>query len=371
MIQNSANALGAYYENVETCAESTYKNVEALKTEGEQLQEKNSLLIGLAQQYQANNAEFIELTAEQLEIMGEADAEKIKKAENYFITISELQAQSRTDIAANEDEYNAARNGVEQELRDNRIAAAQDLASTMKEITSGMTAEQIDDFARMAEQMGVEVDNGYLDFLKKTILFGDNLSNQLESGSEGAAETFIDKYVTLMNSGFTGVEQTAETSTEKVIGTIESSNSNMPKIEIKVNTPKLPKFSLNDSFDIARGIVPKIFISGWYDKGGYFNSPQIIGIAERRPEFVGAADDLESFIGKAVNNAFVRIDPALLHDIGSIGGNEAYSGSSVDFHSQITINTQKLTDAEMKRATDYISREFAKTVTGRKVGRLQ
>jgi len=95
------------------------------------------------------------------------------------------------------------------------------------------------------------------------------------------------------------------------------------------------------------------------------------GIAERRPEFVGAADDLESFIGKAVNNAFVRIDPALLHDIGSIGGNEAYSGSSVDFHPQITINTQKLTDAEMKRATDYISREFAKTVTGRKVGRLQ
>lgn len=131
------------------------------------------------------------------------------------------------------------------------------------------------------------------------------------------------------------------------------------------------KLRINGKVSVSgNGVNSKVSID-WYDKGGYFNSPQIIGIAERRPEFVGAADDLESFIGKAVNNAFVRIDPALLHDIGSIGGNEAYSGSSVDFHSQITINTQKLTDAEMKRATDYISREFAKTVTGRKVGRLQ
>lgn len=131
------------------------------------------------------------------------------------------------------------------------------------------------------------------------------------------------------------------------------------------------KLRINGKVSVSgNGVNSKVSID-WYDKGGYFNSPQIIGIAERRPEFVGAADDLESFIGKAVNNAFVRIDPALLHDIGSIGGNEAYSGDSVDFHPQITINTQKLTDAEMKRATDYISREFAKTVTGRKVGRLQ
>ena len=118
------------------------------------------------------------------------------------------------------------------------------------------------------------------------------------------------------------------------------------------------------------GINSRASIS-WYDKGGYFNSPQLIGIAERRPEFVGAAEDLEAFIAKSVNNAFVRIDPALLHDIGSIGGGTSYAGDTVDFHPQVTINTQKLTDAEMKRATNYVSREFAKIVTGRKVGRLQ
>ena len=43
-----------------------------------------------------------------------------------------------------------------------------------------------------------------------------------------------------------------------------------------------------------------------YDVGGYFESPQIIQIAERRPEFVGAAEDLNTYINNSVNAAFRR-----------------------------------------------------------------
>ena len=120
---------------------------------------------------------------------------------------------------------------------------------------------------------------------------------------------------------------------------------------------------------VGSGLSSKATIK-WYDKGGLFNFPQLIGIAERRPEFVGAAEDLESFIAKSVNNAFVRIDPALLHDIGSIGGVDTYGGDTVNFSPRVVINTQKLTDAELKRATDYVSREFARVLPGRKVGRI-
>ena len=34
----------------------------------------------------------------------------------------------------------------------------------------------------------------------------------------------------------------------------------------------------------------------WYDKGGIFTSPSIIGVGEKRPEFVGALDDLKGLL---------------------------------------------------------------------------
>ena len=34
----------------------------------------------------------------------------------------------------------------------------------------------------------------------------------------------------------------------------------------------------------------------WYDKGGIFDSPTVIGVGEKRPEFVGALDDLRDIV---------------------------------------------------------------------------
>lgn len=42
--------------------------------------------------------------------------------------------------------------------------------------------------------------------------------------------------------------------------------------------------------------IPNIPQVSWFDKGGIFNSPQIIGVGEKRPEFVGALDDLKSLM---------------------------------------------------------------------------
>lgn len=58
---------------------------------------------------------------------------------------------------------------------------------------------------------------------------------------------------------------------------------------------KLPHFSWEWE-DIGGVIsIPKINVD-WYDKGGIFNSPSVIGIAEKRPEFVGALDDLRKIV---------------------------------------------------------------------------
>ena len=58
---------------------------------------------------------------------------------------------------------------------------------------------------------------------------------------------------------------------------------------------KLPHFSW-DWVDIGDFIsIPSISID-WYDKGGIFNSPSVIGVGEKRPEFVGALDDLRQIV---------------------------------------------------------------------------
>lgn len=58
---------------------------------------------------------------------------------------------------------------------------------------------------------------------------------------------------------------------------------------------KLPHFSLTGSFSLVPPSIPKLSVD-WYDKGGIFDSPSIIGVGEKRPEFVGALDDLRKIV---------------------------------------------------------------------------
>jgi len=58
---------------------------------------------------------------------------------------------------------------------------------------------------------------------------------------------------------------------------------------------KLPHFSWSWK-EVGDYIsIPDIDIE-WYDKGGIFDRPSVIGVGEKRPEFVGALDDLRSIV---------------------------------------------------------------------------
>jgi len=67
--------------------------------------------------------------------------------------------------------------------------------------------------------------------------------------------------------------------------------SNLFDFEWKLPEIKLPHFDIQGEFSLNPPSMPTLGVE-WYDKGAIFNSPSIIGVGEKRPEFVGALDDL-------------------------------------------------------------------------------
>ena len=79
---------------------------------------------------------------------------------------------------------------------------------------------------------------------------------------------------------------------------------NLKLPEIKIPKIKLPHFKVKGEFGLAPPKAPKFDVD-WYDRGGIFTGPQIIGVGEKRPEFVGALEDLKTLMVEAIqtNNA--------------------------------------------------------------------
>lgn len=92
----------------------------------------------------------------------------------------------------------------------------------------------------------------------------------------------------------------------------------------------------------------------WHDKGGYFDTPQIIGIAEKRPEFVGAAEDLETFVDGAVKDAITSVSPSVF-----------YGGTRQAQPKEITI-TNYFSPKEMTRS----QMDYAVRVVNRRLGEM-
>nr|DAX37126.1 MAG TPA: minor tail protein [Caudoviricetes sp.] len=78
---------------------------------------------------------------------------------------------------------------------------------------------------------------------------------------------------------------------------IENSFKNM---KLTIPKPKIPKIDI--SYSRKGGVsIPNYNVS-WYDKGGIFSRPSIIGVGEKRPEFVGALDDLRNIVADVIDN---------------------------------------------------------------------
>ena len=77
----------------------------------------------------------------------------------------------------------------------------------------------------------------------------------------------------------------------------------------KISLPHidLPHFKITGKFSLNPPQVPHLGVD-WYDKGGIFRSPTVIGVGEKRPEFVGALDDLRDIFREEAGLGGVTIN---------------------------------------------------------------
>lgn len=77
----------------------------------------------------------------------------------------------------------------------------------------------------------------------------------------------------------------------------------------KISLPHidLPHFKITGKFSLNPPQVPHLGVD-WYDKGGIFRSPTVIGVGEKRPEFVGALDDLRDIFREEAGFGGVTIN---------------------------------------------------------------
>lgn len=118
----------------------------------------------------------------------------------------------------------------------------------------------------------------------------------------------------------------------KVVEFFKNMKITIPKI-------KLPHFKVSGKFSLNPLEVPKLGID-WYDKGGVFRQPSIIGVGEKRPEFVGALDDLRQiFREEAGVNAGVTIN--------------VYASDNMNVNELADIISDKIQSNVMRRTAAY------------------
>ena len=77
-------------------------------------------------------------------------------------------------------------------------------------------------------------------------------------------------------------------------------------LHIQLPHIRLPHFRISGGFSLNPLRVPHLAVD-WYDQGGIFTQPSIIGVGEKRPEFVGALDDLRKIVSEESGNQTINI----------------------------------------------------------------
>lgn len=167
--------------------------------------------------------------------------------------------------------------------------------------------QAFEDFKNKVQSIIDAVKQKFENFKQAVINIADNVKtkfNNMKEGIVNVINTVKDKIQSLADKVLHVKDKISE-----YIENIKNFFKNLVLKIPKPSLPKLPHFEVTwtkKSFlgqDIS---IPHVGIN-WYDKGGIFSHPSIIGVGEKRPEFVGALDDLRKIVREESGDTTVNI----------------------------------------------------------------
>lgn len=137
-----------------------------------------------------------------------------------------------------------------------------------------------------------------------------NFMEKIQSLKEKVSKVFeniretITKVIDKVKSAFDSVREKIKSVIDKIKGFFGGFKFEWP-------TLKMPHFGVNPEGwkigDLLKGVIPRLAIN-WYDRGGVFSQPTVIGVGERRPEFVGALDDLREIVREETGDTTITLN---------------------------------------------------------------
>ena len=181
-----------------------------------------------------------------------------------------------------------------------------------------------------------------------------NIKGFFDTHLGGAWDTVKDKFGNIL-----GTIKEKMDEVKKYISDIIQKIKDLFNLDLKLNI-KLPHIKVQGGeapYGIGgKGKLPSFSVE-WYDKGGIFNKPSIIGVGEKRPEFVGALDDLRQLIreesGGGLNTQLLTQMVSLLTSM---------AGQSRNVVVNQTINAQNTSYAAQQKEAAYEFKRIARAI---------
>lgn len=128
------------------------------------------------------------------------------------------------------------------------------------------------------------------------------------TGAKFAFQRLYNAAKSIFSSIGNAITHPIKTAKDLILGFIGKIKSAFANMGTKIPLPHfaVSNFSLNPKDWVKNGL-PKLSVD-WYDTGGIFYGPQIIGVGEKRPEFVGALDDLKDIVRSVIREEQPRQD---------------------------------------------------------------
>ena len=130
------------------------------------------------------------------------------------------------------------------------------------------------------------------------------------TGTWSGMPSFFSGVAGQTESAVSGVESEISSPFQRAYSSITGMWSSLPGffsgLHLQLPHIALPHFSISGGFSLNPLRVPRLSVQ-WYDKGGIFSNPAIIGVGEKRPEFVGALDDLRKIVAEESGSQTINI----------------------------------------------------------------